>query len=150
MYYFLLASEVFNDGSGAKKEVNGKTIDAFSVFKKGIRPEWEDPANRTGSELVWRKTMNLDLSDIYWENMVLALIGEALDEDDDICGGRIVDKSKRGSNRTMIKIELWLKTTSHEVGERIRIKLVEALTDNESGKPGYNAKQAPDFIFKVR
>ncbi|CAM9286891.1 unnamed protein product, partial [Ectocarpus fasciculatus] len=135
-------SEIFNDGSNSgKKEVNGKTIEAFSIFKKGIRPEWEDPVNRTGSELVCRKTMHLDLVDVYWENLVLAMIGEAMDEDDDICGGRIVDKSKKGSSRTMFKIEIWMRTASAETGERIRLKLLDALTDNEASKPGFTSKQ---------
>lgn len=36
--------------------------------------------------------------DIYWENLVLALIGETIDEGDEICGCRVVDKSaKKGS-----------------------------------------------------
>lgn len=143
-------SEIFNDGTNSgKKEVNGKTIEAFSIFKKGIRPEWEDPANRSGSELVCRKTMNLDLVDTYWENLVLAMIGEAMDEDDAICGGRIVDKSKKGSARTLFKIELWMRTNTQDIGDRIRTKLLDALTDNEASKPGYNTKHLPDFAFKL-
>lgn len=93
--------------------------------------------------------MNLDLVDTYWENLVLAMIGEAMDEDDDICGGRIVDKSKKGSSRTLFKIELWLRTNNAEVGDRIRAKLLDALTDHEASKPGFNAKQLPDFAFKL-
>lgn len=148
--YIPRPSEIFSDGSSSgRKEVNGKTIEAFSVFKKGIRPEWEDPANRSGSELVCRKTMNLDLVDTYWENLVLAMIGEAMDEDDDVCGGRIVDKSKKGSTRTLFKIELWLRTASSEIGDRIRTKLLDALTDKEASKPGFNSKHLPDFQFKL-
>ena len=33
--------------------------------------------------------------DIYWENLVLALIGETIDEGDEICGCRVVDKSAK-------------------------------------------------------
>ena len=89
-------SEVLYDGA-SRKEVEGRTIDAFSVFKKGIKPEWEDEANRNGSELTCRKSMNLDVLDTYWENLVLGLIGEVIDENDEICGCRVVDKSKKGS-----------------------------------------------------
>ncbi len=71
-------SEVLYDGTN-RKEVEGRTIDAFSVFKKGIRPEWEDEANRAGSELTCRKSMTLDVLDTYWENLVLGLIGEVID-----------------------------------------------------------------------
>jgi hypothetical protein len=35
-------------------EVEGRSIEAFSIFKKGIRPEWEDEANKNGAELVGR------------------------------------------------------------------------------------------------
>lgn len=35
-------------------EVEGRSIEAFSVFKKGIRPEWEDINNRSGSDLTCR------------------------------------------------------------------------------------------------
>ena len=135
------------DGTNTKREVNGKVVEAFSVFKKGIRPEWEDPANRSGAELVCRKTMNLEIVDVYWENLVLALIGEVMDDADDICGGRIVDKSKRGSNRTMVKIELWLRTSNPEIGERVRVRLMDALTDNEFSKAPN--KGMPEFSFKA-
>ena len=133
-------SEVLFDGN-SRKEIEGRTIDAFSVFKKGIRPEWEDVANRTGSELSCRKTMTVDILDAYWENLVLGeflhvstliccnhardvvragLIGEIVDENDEICGCRVVDKSKKGSNRCYYRLELWLRTANAEVGERIR------------------------------
>ena len=35
-------------------EVEGRNVEAFSIFKKGIRPEWEDAVNRTGGELICR------------------------------------------------------------------------------------------------
>lgn len=60
------------DGS-SRKEVEGRSIDAFSVFKKGIRPEWEDEANRSGSELTCRKAMPFEVLDTYWENLVLGI-----------------------------------------------------------------------------
>ena len=43
-----------------------------------------------------------------------------MDENDEICGCRVVDKSKKGSNKTMFRIELWLRSTNQEAGERIR------------------------------
>lgn len=68
-----MRSEVFYDGVN-RKEVEGRTIDGFSVFKKGIRPEWEDAANRSGSELTCRKQMQMDVLDGYWENLVLGTL----------------------------------------------------------------------------
>ena len=51
-------------------------IKAFGVFKKGIEPRWEDPANIKGSELVVSKSFNLEALNLYWENLVFGLIGK--------------------------------------------------------------------------
>jgi hypothetical protein len=140
----LLSSELFNDGSPNKREVNGRTVEAFSLFKKGIKPEWEDPANSSGGELVARKTFPPDLLDLYWEHLVLGLIGETMDDGDEICGGRIVDKSKRGG-RPICKLELWLRSSSPEVGDRMRVRLLDCLVDGDSSKHG---RGLPEFGFK--
>jgi len=139
-------SEVLYDGK-QHKEVNGRTIDAFSVFKKGIRPEWEDSANKSGGELTCRKSMPPDHLDVYWENMVLGLIGETIDEADVICGCRVADKSKKGSNRTMFRLELWVNSSNQENAERMRLRLYDALTDGEASKPNSKVR-VPEFDFK--
>lgn len=141
-------SEVLFDGK-MHKEVDGRTIDAFSVFKKGIRPEWEDPANLKGGEFTCRKSMMPEQLDVYWENMVLGLIGETIDEGDEICGCRVADKSKKGTARTMFRLELWVRSPDQAVADRLRVRLCDALTDGEASKP--NAKvRVPEFEFKKR
>ena len=57
-------SEIFSDGK-SHKSVAGRTIDTFSIFKKGIKPEWEDPENAKGCEIYLRKTLNGDQTDLY-------------------------------------------------------------------------------------
>jgi hypothetical protein len=143
-------SEVLYDGK-SHKEIDGRTIDAFSVFKKGIRPEWEDPANRTGGEFTCRKTMQPEVLDIYWENLVLGLIGECIDEADDVCGCRVVDKSKKGTNRTMFRLELWVRSGScqQEVADKLRARMADALSDGEASKPNSKVR-VPEFEFKKR
>jgi len=141
-------SEVLYDGK-QHKVVDGRTIDAFSVFKKGIRPEWEDPLNRTGAEFTWRKTMTPEVLDAYWENLVLGLVGETIDADDDVCGCRVVDKSKKGTSRTMFRLEIWVKSGNQEVADKIRVRLGDALTDGEASKPGSKVAAIP-FEFKRR
>ena len=42
-----------------------------------------------------RKPFTTDQLDTYWENLVLALIGETIDVGDEICGCRVVDKSSK-------------------------------------------------------
>ncbi len=43
-----------------------------------------------------------------------------VDEQNEICGARIVDKSKRGQKQTYFRLELWLRTENAELGDRIR------------------------------
>lgn len=48
-------SAIFYDGR-TKKKFKDRTVESFSLFKKGVKPEWEDAANRTGAEWFCRKT----------------------------------------------------------------------------------------------
>jgi len=60
---------------------------SYNLFKKGIEPKWEDPANAKGGRwtIIIQKTKGT--VDRMWLYMVLACIGEVLEEDDnDICG----------------------------------------------------------------
>jgi hypothetical protein len=144
-------SEVLFDGH-SRKEVEGRSIEAFSIFKKGIRPEWEDTANRTGGELTCRKSFQPEQLDVFWENLVLALIGETIDEGDEICGCRVVDKSAakgKGPSRCMYKLELWLRTGNAEVADKLRVRMLDALTDGEASKPNSRVK-LPEFEYKRR
>mmetsp|Transcript_20197 Transcript_20197/g.20297 ORF Transcript_20197/g.20297 Transcript_20197/m.20297 type:complete len:190 (+) Transcript_20197:248-817(+) len=85
---------------------NDNTINAVSLFKKGIRPEWEDPMNIFGGELVCRCSLSPKQLDMCWELIVLGIIGETFDTENDVCGCRIVDKTKNG--KVMFKYEIWL------------------------------------------
>merc|ERR1719296_343410 len=52
-------SEVFFDGENRKRVgPDSKQIGEYSLFKKGIEPEWGDPANRTGGEWFCRQAMD--------------------------------------------------------------------------------------------
>lgn len=50
------------------------------IIQKGIRPEWEDPANAHGCEFHAIRTLTKENVDVVWENLVLAVIG-MLDKD---------------------------------------------------------------------
>lgn len=140
-------SEIFFDGQ-SRKEVEGRTIEAFSLFKKGIRPEWEDPANKSGSELSCRKMLPVDILDLYWENMACGLIGETVDDGDEICGCRVVDKGKaRPGAKTLFKIELWMRHDNLQIAERLKGRLCECLSDGEGHSKG-RSRHIPDFEYK--
>lgn len=48
--------------------------------------------------------------------MVLGLVGETIDVGDEICGARIVDKSK--GHHVVYRFELWLRTNDHSTADR--------------------------------
>ena len=53
--------KVFFDGeSKASVGPSNKVIDELSIFKKGIKPEWEDPQNRDGGCFYIRQGMDPD------------------------------------------------------------------------------------------
>ncbi|CAH9078803.1 unnamed protein product [Cuscuta epithymum] len=54
------------------------------LFKEGIRPLWEDAANFNGGKLTIR--FKKAVSGRFWEDLVLALVGDQLDHSDNICG----------------------------------------------------------------
>ena len=74
-------SQIFYDGKTRKRFAN-RSVESFSLFKKGIKPEWEDAANRTGAEWFCRKTFAAQQLDDYWQSLVLGMIGETMDPAD--------------------------------------------------------------------
>ncbi|KAF9127358.1 hypothetical protein BGW39_005924 [Mortierella sp. 14UC] len=59
----------------------------YHLFKDGIKPMWEDPANANGGRwTVTLLTKNSELLDRCWMELAYALVGEQLDLNDDICG----------------------------------------------------------------
>ncbi|WP_133158956.1 hypothetical protein, partial [Microcystis aeruginosa] len=140
-------SEVFYDGE-SKKRVGEKNeiIEEYSLFKKGIEPEWGDPKNKPGGEWFWRSHLDGDVLDLFWVNMVLGVIGETLEDPAlgaHINGARVVDK---GKNYPIFKIELWMDTKDGTVREKIKTKLLEAISN---GLPSNKmAKNTPKFEWK--
>lgn len=61
----------------------GEKVD-FHLFKEGIKPVWEDTANRKGGK--WILRLKKGLSSRIWENLVLAMIGEQFLVGEEICG----------------------------------------------------------------
>lgn len=143
--YLIFGSEVFTEGS-QKKLVDGRSIKAFGLFKRGIKPEWEDSANQGGCELTAVKSFQFEVLDIYWENLVLGLIGQTFEEGNEICGCRVVDQTKRA--RPLYKLELWLRVADPPVVNKIKAKLGEILIDGENSKT--NRLKAPEFDLVLR
>ncbi|MCO5599882.1 hypothetical protein L7F22_053989 [Adiantum nelumboides] len=102
----------------------------YHLFKNNIKPMWEDPANTKGGK--WTITLrgsNQALLDRSWMWLVLALIGENIDEADDICGAVVSTRTKGD------RIALWIRDKSNvDLVNKIGRKFVSVLDlEKESG-----------------
>ncbi len=60
-------------------------VSDYHIFKKGIRPVWEDEDNKYGGK--WTVKLKKGVSDRYWEDLLLAIIGDQFSETtENICG----------------------------------------------------------------
>ncbi|XP_013201074.1 eukaryotic translation initiation factor 4E [Amyelois transitella] len=96
----------------------------YAVFKQGIRPMWEDDANKMGGRWLIsleRKQRTTDL-DRFWLDVVLLLIGENFEHPEEICGAVVNVRAK------IDKIGIWTADTSKqhaniEIGRKIKEQL---------------------------
>ncbi|TFK49237.1 translation initiation factor eIF4e [Heliocybe sulcata] len=114
----------------------------YHLFKSGIKPMWEDEANANGGKWVLTMKNNPALLDRCWSWLAMALVGEELDEGDEICGAVVSLRSK------VDRIQLW--TRSKEDVERlngIAKKMVKILDVSEGDNIGlefqYNTDDRP-------
>jgi translation initiation factor 4E len=109
----------------------------YHLFKKGIKPMWEDEANANGGKWVLTMKNNPQLLDRCWNWLAMALVGEDMDEGDEICGAVVSLRSK------VDRIQLW--TRSKDDVEKINgigKKMVKLLDVSEADSVG--------FEFQVR
>lgn len=76
----------------------------YHLFKSGIKPMWEDEANANGGKWVLTMKNNPQLLDRCWAWLAMALVGEDLDEGDEICGAVVSLRSK------VDRIQLWTRS----------------------------------------
>lgn len=96
----------------------------YSLFKKGIRPMWEDDANKRGGRWLIsldKRQRNNEL-DRYWLDIILCLIGETFENSDDICGA-VVNIRYKGD-----KIGVWTADANNgqavlEIGRKLKERL---------------------------
>ena len=60
-------------------------VSDYHIFKKGIRPVWEDEENKKGGK--WIIRLKKGVSDRYWEDLLLAMVGDQFAEaGEEVCG----------------------------------------------------------------
>ncbi|XP_022644746.1 eukaryotic translation initiation factor 4E-like isoform X1 [Varroa jacobsoni] len=111
----------------------------YCVFKKGVKPMWEDEANINGGR--WLISLNKQSRaqelDNSWLELLLLLIGEGFEEQcDDICGA-VVNVRQKGD-----KIALWTAdASSKEANLAIGRTMKQRLHLNSQVVIGYNSHQ---------
>lgn len=78
--------------SHLKRPSSLPTVSDYHFFKEGIRPVWEDEENRRGGK--WTMRVKKGVADRYWEDLLLAMIGEQFAEaSDEVCGAVVSVRS---------------------------------------------------------
>ncbi|KAI9238869.1 MAG: translation initiation factor eIF 4e-like domain-containing protein [Podila humilis] len=96
----------------------------YHLFKDGIKPVWEDPANANGGRwILTLQSKNSDLLDRCWMELAYALVGEQLDANDDICGAVLSRRTKAD------RLAVWVRdrenvTAINGIGKRL-IKILD-------------------------
>lgn len=89
-------------------------VSDYHLFKKGVRPIWEDEENKKGGK--WVVRLKKGVADRYWEDILLAIIGDQFSEaSDEVCG--VVLSVRNGEDI----LSIWARADG---GRVLRIRLV--------------------------
>ncbi len=130
-----LPSEFFTNEKGQKRTFEDRALEGLSVFREGIAPTWEDPMNADGGEFFIRSSgsqLSVRQLDEFWEQMVLACIGETVDPGCEVCGVRVVDKSKHKG--PAYRLELWFRRNVQKIGDDMKQRLTSSLQEVVQGR----------------
>lgn len=90
------------------------TVSDYHIFKDGIRPVWEDEANKRGGK--WIVRLKKGVADRYWEDLLLAIIGDQfLEAGEEVCGAVLSVRSGEDV------LSVW---TKNDGGRNIKIRYV--------------------------
>lgn len=78
----------------------------FHLFKHGIKPLWEDEANKAGGK--WIVRLKKGLASRCWEDLILAILGEQFMVGEEICGAVVSVRFQEDI------ISVWNKTASDQ------------------------------------
>lgn len=105
----------------------GRTLESLSIFRSGVQPKWEDPANEQGGEWYGRRSFPPGIIDALWELLVVAVVSENLDQSRYVTGVRICDKTNRHrAHQRIHRIEVWFSAGAD--AEALRTSLIHFLT----------------------
>lgn len=83
-----------------------KIVDGLLLFREGVLPKWEDPANHKGCSISCDlNNMNGKSIDKVWKDILFAVIGQNFPFSDCVNGFRLLDRLKK---HNLVKLELWM------------------------------------------
>lgn len=91
----------------------------YHLFKQGIKPMWEDEANKRGGK--WIVRLRKGLASRLWENLILAMLGEQFMVGEEICGAVASIRFAEDI------ISIWNRTGDQQITTRIRDTLRRVL-----------------------
>lgn len=88
------------------------TVSDYHFFKEGIRPVWEDAENEKGGK--WVLKLKKGIADRYWEDLLLALVGDQFAEAGEVVCGAVIS-ARNGED----VLSIW---TKNDGGRNIKIR----------------------------
>eukprot|EP00123_Amoebidium_parasiticum_P013874 comp22201_c0_seq1/m.32648 comp22201_c0_seq1/g.32648 ORF comp22201_c0_seq1/g.32648 comp22201_c0_seq1/m.32648 type:complete len:205 (-) comp22201_c0_seq1:263-877(-) len=95
----------------------------YHLFKYGIQPMWEDPANEAGGkwQIISHRNQREEKLEGFWFNTALAVVGETMDDDGQVTGCVV------SIRRVQDKLAVWTRyadraheATIRRIGQRFR------------------------------
>ena len=132
----------------AQANSESRSVSSLMIFRQGVRPEWEDPTNREGGHIhfQFKQATPPGMLDEYWNNLVLALIGNTLEPADGeylpvIQGIRLVDKILAQPRQGGVRIEVWFtKPIDDRHVPYLRTLLISTMTLRMDGTHSQNPR----------
>lgn len=122
---------------------------SFSVFRKGVRPEWEDAACAKGGTITYIADQSVDRHlTLIWRDLVLSMIGEQFGD----CGSSIAG-AYISNKRRQFRFQLWTKVSDESVvqklGSAMRRIVDKTLEQPAAGEGGGAGRQSVSLSFQT-
>ncbi|TLD35586.1 IF4E-domain-containing protein [Venturia nashicola] len=111
-------------------------VSDYHFFREGIRPVWEDDANKKGGK--WIMRLKKGVCDRYWEDLLMAMIGDQFNEaSDEVCGAVVSVRAQEDI------LSIW---TKNDGGRNVKIRETVKRVLNLPGDTNISWKSHDDSI----
>ncbi|QDS68988.1 hypothetical protein FKW77_009274 [Venturia effusa] len=111
-------------------------VSDYHFFREGIRPVWEDDANKKGGK--WIMRLKKGVCDRYWEDLLMAMVGDQFNEaSDEVCGAVVSVRAQEDI------LSIW---TKNDGGRNVKIRETVKRVLNLPGDTNISWKSHDDSI----